>query len=190
MRRTKNSHEIPKKIVKMSEQINRAVSGTPAVGTLVDIVGRKLDSKRRLTVSAGWREVMGYPSYVYLVPGVVALSGRGGVDGLVSCMEIVPPLVMDAKLRVLHELDDDDPERMAMEQYCRDIAQSYFDTEGRIRIPERFLEYAGITESVMMSGANDRIKVWAVDEVDENTKIDFEAFKKARTAMRQRKCNM
>lgn len=171
----------------MSEQNNRSISGAPVVGTLVDIVGRKLDGKRRLTVSAGWREVMGDPTYVYLVPGVTLQSGRDGADKIVSCMEIVPPPVMDARLRVLHELDDDDPERVAMERYCRDIAQSYFDTEGRIRVPERFLEYAGITESVMMSGANDRIKVWAVDEVQENTKIDYEAFKKARIAMRPRK---
>ncbi|MDD2599146.1 MAG: hypothetical protein PHO37_07970 [Kiritimatiellae bacterium] len=171
----------------MSEQVNRSISSVPTVGTLVDIVGRKLDPKRRLTVSAGWREVMGYPSYVYLVPGVLATNDGNGSEEAVGCIEIVPPPVMDARLRVLHELDEDEPERVAMERYCRDIAQSYFDTEGRIRIPERFLEYAGITESVMMSGANDRIKVWAVDEVNENTKIDFEAFKKARIAMRPRK---
>ncbi len=162
-------------------------SAPPVVGTLVDLVGRKLDPKRRLTVRAGWREVMGDPAYVYLVPGIMFQSGGDGVDRRVSCIEIVPPPVMDGRLRLLHELDDEDPERVAMERYCQDIAQIYFDTEGRIRIPERFLEYAEITDNVMMSGANDRIKVWAVDELDENKKIDFEAFRKARTAMTQRK---
>jgi len=171
----------------MSENSHRAISSPSVVGTLVDIVGRRLDVKRRLTVRAGWREVMGDPAYVYLVPGVMIQSGAEGSERVVSCIEIVPPPVMDARLRVLHGLDDEDPERVAMERYCQDIAQSYFDTEGRIRIPERFLEYAGISDNVMMSGANDRIKVWAVDEVDENQKIDFEAFRKARTAMTRRK---
>ncbi|MFA7173359.1 MAG: hypothetical protein WC340_08085 [Kiritimatiellia bacterium] len=102
-----------------------------------------MNSKRRLTVSVGWREVMGYPSYVYLVPGVLAPSGGDGAEGLVECMEIVPPPVMDARLRVLHELDDDDPERVAMERYCRDIAQSYFDAEGRIRSLNDFWNMRG-----------------------------------------------
>lgn len=172
---------------KMPENCQRSISTAPIVGTLVDIVGRKLDSKRRLTVRAGWRDVMGNPAYVYLVPGVIIQNGPDGAEKTVSCLEIVPPPMMDARLRVLQELDDEDPDRAAMERYCQDVSQIYFDTEGRIRIPERFLEYAEITDNVMMRGANDRIKVWAVDELDGNKKIDFDEFRKARITMTQRK---
>jgi len=167
----------------MVENSQKSISGVPCIGALVDIVGRKLDAKRRLTVRAGWREVMGNPAFIYLSPGFVVVNGSDSAEKRVECIEIIPPPVLNARLNSLQGLDEDDPKRIAMERYCLDISQVYFDTEGRIRISERLLEYAGISEHVMMSGANDRIKVWAVDAPDQEKKIDFEAFKKARIGM-------
>ena len=155
------------------------------VGTLVDVVGRKLDQKRRLTVSAGWREVMGQPDFIYLAPGITSRKDLA-TGKEISCIDVLPKQVLDYKLKDLLDLPDDDPDREHIENYCENIAQVYFDVQGRIRIPERYLSYAGIKDKVMMSGANDCIKIWAVEEFEEEKRIDFVAFRSSRIAMAKR----
>jgi DNA-binding transcriptional regulator/RsmH inhibitor MraZ len=52
----------------------------------------------------------------------------------------------------------------------------YLDIQGRIRIPDKFLAFAGLESKVVMSGAHDRIKIYADDGSEGSTEIDFDAF--------------
>lgn len=144
------------------------------VGMLVDSDRRKVDSKRRLTVRSSWRLTMGNPRSVYLAPGEI--QRPDGAD-MIRCIEIIPPAVFNQKKIGLAGLSEDDPFRMKLEHFLRYISQVDIDGDGRVTIPERFLKFAGISGEVALSGAYDRIKVWAVAESVDDGRIDLDDFK-------------
>lgn len=178
----KDSGKIP---VSVFMQENGHIEGKSVlVGMLVDSDRRKVDSKRRLTVRSSWRVTMGEPGTVYLAPGEIEMVGSGE---MVPCIEIIPPSVFNEKKLGLEGLIEDDPYRMKLERYLKYISQVDIDGDGRLTIPERFLKFAGITGEVVLSGAYDRIKVWAVADSEDDTEIDLDDFKRSRRDVNEKK---
>lgn len=155
----------------MSESVKAKQSEFTYVGVLVDTVCRSLDPKKRLTISAGWREVMRQPDYVYLMPGK---NGAG-----VSCVDVIPPQIFDSLFREMQGMSRTDPRWSAVNFICDSASQVYLDIQGRIRIPEKFLKFAGLEDKVVMAGSNDRIKVWHDDGKASPEEIDLDAFEAA-----------
>lgn len=155
----------------MSENVKQQKSEFTCVGVLVDTVCRSLDPKKRLTISAGWREVMRQPDYVYLMPGK---NGAG-----VSCVDVIPPQIFDSLFREMQGMPRNDPRWSAINLICDSASQVYLDVQGRIRIPEKFLKFAGLEEKVVMAGSNDRIKVWHDEGLASPEVIDLDAFEAA-----------
>lgn len=155
----------------MSESVNRGKDEFASVGVLVDTVCRSLDPKKRLTISAGWREVMRQPDYVYLMPGT-----KGDA---IKCIDVIPPQVFDSLFRMMQGMSHNDPRWKAVSLICDSASQVYLDVQGRIRIPDKYLKFAGLDEKVVMSGSNDRIKVWHDDGSESNEEIDLDAFEAA-----------
>lgn len=155
----------------MSESVKPQKAEFTCIGVLVDTVCRSLDPKKRVTISAGWREVMRQPDYVYLMPGK---NGAG-----VNCVDVIPPQVFDSLFRELQGMSHNDPRWKSVNFICDSASQVYLDIQGRIRIPDKFLKFAGLTEKVVMAGSNDRIKVWHDDGLASHEVIDLEAFEAA-----------
>lgn len=162
----------------MSENVNKNSEGRKVGwnGSLVGQIRRTLDSKNRLTISAGCRQLMGNPDYVYLAPG---LKG-----GSIRCVDILPPDVFDDYLEKCRGLPGNHERKRALEVICGAAAQVSIDSQGRVRLIDKFLEFAGVKGDVVMSGAYDRIKVWADDGSDGVEKIDLSAFEEAREELR------
>jgi division/cell wall cluster transcriptional repressor MraZ len=154
----------------VSEIVNRSSDEYISVGVLVDSVFRSLDSKKRLTISAGWRQVMRDPSYVYLIPGMK--------DGE-KCIDLIPSQVFDAINGMLKGLSRKDPKREAVSRFCNTASQVYLDIQGRIRIPGKFLKFAGLKDKLVMTGEGDRIKILAHEGVEGEAEIDFDSFDSA-----------
>ena len=155
----------------MSESVNTLEEKYTSVGVLVDSVFRGLDSKKRLTISAGWREVMRHPDYVYLMPGKKENS--------VKCVDVIPPQVFDSLFKMMQGMSRKDPRWKAVSLICNSASQVYLDIQGRVRIPEKFLKFAGLKDKVVMSGANDRIKICPDDGSESAAAIDLDAFEAA-----------
>jgi len=155
----------------VSESVKIEKDESARVGVLVDTVRRNLDSKKRLTISAGWRAVMRQPEYVYLMPGT-------RMDGE-RCIDVIPPPVFDSLFRMMQGMSRKDPRWKAVALICDAASQVYLDIQGRIRIPDKFLKFAALDEKVVMSGSNDRIKLWDDDGSESHEEIDLEAFKAA-----------
>jgi division/cell wall cluster transcriptional repressor MraZ len=152
----------------VSNIVNQSNKEYAGVGVLVDSVCRSLDPKNRLTISAGWREVMRQPDYVYLMPG--------RKDDAVKCVDLIPPQVFDSLFKSLQGMSRKDPRWKSVNLICNSSSQVYLDIQGRIRIPDKFLAFAGLESKVVMSGAHDRIKIYADDGSEGSTEIDFDAF--------------
>jgi MraZ protein len=122
-----------------------------------------LDPKKRLTIPAVWRAQVGEPQSLFVMP-----------DFHEKCLNVFPAGEMARKLEKLrrHSMAD----RKAME-FSRVLGASSdlvsWDSQGRIRIKDKLLEFAQITSKVQMIGALDKFQLWnpelrkASDEVDQ-----------------------
>lgn len=108
-----------------------------------------LDDKGRLTILSAFRKVLG--DRVYL--------RKNRRD---RCIDIVPEDTWCRFLKALRDSSALDPnvQRLSTVQAANSVATT-IDKSGRVLIPVAMKEGAGITSSsVVLTGANDRLKVW------------------------------
>ena len=122
---------------------------------------RNLDPKRRLTINGPWRQLLAYPEYVYVAP-VEDSDGE-------PYLELLPVQVVKKLSEDLSGVLEDDVLRDIKDNLFESFELVYFDSTGRIRIPDGFLEYAGIEANVLLRGAGDRIKVSAISEEEKSS---------------------
>ena len=136
---------------------------TPAIsGVLVGRYDYAMDPKKRFTIPSGWRAVMGNPEYVYVMP-----------DRKERCLNLIPRAEMEARLEKLREKALFDPAlNAALQTIGANSEQLTLDSQGRIRVCDKLLQFANLTTTVAMVGSVRMIKVYdpAVlgpeDEVD------------------------
>ncbi len=110
-----------------------------------------LDPKRRLTIPSDWREVVGEPRKLFVLPGVES-----------RCLSLyrVPDFMSKLKRLQEHSIADPKARQMARILGSRSAFLAW-DSAGRIRIKDDLLEYAGLTQKVVLLGALDRIELWS-----------------------------
>ena len=141
--------------------------GNIADGAFVNQYLHSLDPKRRLTIPAHWREMVGQPAKLYVLPGV---NDR--------CLNVLPAREMMRRLnesRNRLKLSD-----QKARQFNRVLASRAdlvtWDTVGRIRIKEPLLEFAGIKTQAVLSGAFEGFELWNPDLWQASGAMDEEQF--------------
>ena len=131
-------------------------------GLLVGRFVHALDPKKRLTVPAGWRELMGAPPYVYVF-----------IDPSEKCLNLIPPAEMEGRMAKFRQraLFDKNASR-ALRVIGENSEQDVVDVQGRIRISDRFLAFAQLNDAVVMIGAVNRIQLWSPALQPEVEKVD------------------
>ena len=128
-----------------------------------------LDPKKRFTIPAGWRAVLGNPKYVYVMP-----------DKTKRCLTIIPKEEMESRLAKLREKALFDP---ALSDALRVIGanseQLLLDVQGRIRIGDKLRQFANLTTTVAMVGAIRKIELWAPEALPPDDKVDQVSFGEA-----------
>ena len=114
-----------------------------------------LDPKKRLTIPAVWREQVGEPKSLYVLPGLK--------DD--KCLYVYPAREMARRLEKFRKIGiGDQKARM----FARVLASSSdliaWDSQGRIRIKDELLAHAGITSHAKLIGAWDRFELWCPEE--------------------------
>ena len=142
--------------------------GGQSVGTSVGsglLVGRfdyALDPKKRFTIPAGWRELMGSPAYVYIIP-----------DPREKCLNLLPPAEMEGRLEKLRQRAlFDKGASTALRVLGENSEQVALDVQGRIRIKDRLLKFAMLEEKVVMVGALNRVQLWSAALLPEEEAVD------------------
>ena len=143
-------------------------SGGQSAGTSVGsglLVGRfdhALDPKKRFTIPAGWRELMGSPAYVYIIP-----------DPREKCLTLVPPAEMEGRLEKLRQRAlFDKGASTSLRVLGENSEQVSLDVQGRIRIKDRLLKFAMLEETVVMIGALNRVQLWSPALRPEDESVD------------------
>lgn len=116
---------------------------------LTGTYARTLDEKKRLTLPRRVREMLGELETVFVSPGpdqCLWLYSRQGLERLAEKLDQAP--AADAEARVFRRL------------YFAQTESVDLDRAGRILVPERLLQFAGLKHDVVLLGVRDHLELW------------------------------
>ncbi len=108
-----------------------------------------LDSKRRLTIPADWRDRLAEPN-LFVLPGVS-----------VKCLYVFPAREMARRLEKFRSASIADAKA---QQFARAIFaranQIPWDAHGRIRVSDELMNWAELDSQVVLAGVGTRFELW------------------------------
>jgi MraZ protein len=110
---------------------------------------RTLDDKKRLALPRRVREQLGDPGTLFVTPGpdqCLWLYTQGGLEQLAEKLDQSP--ATDAEVRVFRRL------------YFAQTESVDLDRSGRILVPERLVQFAGLAHEVVLIGVRDHLELW------------------------------
>ena len=126
-------------------------SEVSGLGMFVGDFVHALDPKKRLTIPSVWRSQVGSPRTLYVLP-----------DFHHKCLNVYPAGEMVRKLESLRQYPMGDRTAREFSRVLGSASELVaWDTQGRIRINDKLLTFAGLTDKVIMIGALDRIELWS-----------------------------
>ncbi len=110
---------------------------------------RTLDDKKRLGLPKKVRDDFGSPTKLFITPGqdqCLLVYSQTGFENWTRKLDEVP--ATDAEVRVFRRL------------YFAQTEAVDVDRSGRILIPDRLLQFAGLQKEVTMIGNLDHLEIW------------------------------
>lgn len=124
------------------------------IGGFVNRFTHSLDPKKRITIPAKWRELIGKPAGVYVIPDMEA-----------KCLVVLPAKEMARRIEKFRQHTFSDTKAR---QFARTLASqsdyAEWDVQGRVRINDTLLDFAGLTNDVMLVGALHCFEIWNPDQ--------------------------
>ncbi len=110
---------------------------------------RTLDDKKRLALPKRLRETLQNPEILFITPGpdqCLWVYTQAGLEQLAERLDQAP--AADAEARVFRRL------------YFAQTETVDMDRNGRILIPDRLLNFAGLQHDVVLIGVRDHLELW------------------------------
>lgn len=122
----------------------------------------KIDQKGRVSVPADFRKALGGREYegLYCFPSFAGPVIECGGEELLEDMRAM-----------IADIDPFDDDREAFELVVMgETKKLAFDGNGRILLPEEFLEYADLADRATFVGRGDRFQIWSPEAYEEKVK--------------------
>lgn len=146
-----------------------AMSTSTQSGVLLGRHDFALDPKKRFTIPSEWRPIFG--DVVYVIP-----------DRKEKCLNLYPKAEMDVFLEQLRQKALLDPALNKVFAALGAVSQQLStDSQGRIRICDKLLQFANLTTTVAMVGSVRMVKVYAPEVLGPEDALDIAAFDAALT---------
>jgi len=130
-----------------------------------------LDGQRRITIPREWRAMIGKGELMLVIPDV---RKKRLTILLPSLTRAIREKTRGGDDEVFSEEADSADDLFAQ---CDNIS---IDDAGRVKINSRLLDFAGITDNVMLKGGGRRIHLYAIDKAQAKEKpVDTEALERA-----------
>ena len=110
---------------------------------------RTLDDKNRMTLPKRVREQLEDPATLFVTPGpdkCLWLYSQVGIEELAAKLDQAP--ATDAEARVFRRL------------YFAQTEAVDVDRSGRVLIPERLIQFAGLRHEAVLIGVRDHLELW------------------------------
>lgn len=151
-----------------SIKLEEIVSGG---GLFVGEFTHALDPKKRLTIPSVWRALVGAPPSLYVLPD---LHHR--------CLNVFPMRSMVQKLEKIRSISLGDKKGREFARILGEASDLVaWDSQGRIRIKDKLLDFGGLGDRVVMIGAFDRFELWSPDHRGEAGAFDQPSLEEAAT---------
>jgi len=128
-----------------------------------------LDSKRRFTVSAEWRGLLGASDYIYVMP-----------DLYLKCLNLLSPEEMKTRLAGLRDRKFSEA---GLGNALRIVGASSelvkMDPQRRVRVCDRLLRFAQIEDKVVLAASVTCVQLWAPSLYPEEEDVDQAALAEA-----------
>ena len=155
----------------MSKEGKQSVAESTGAGKS-GFVGRydhALDPKKRFTIPSEWRDLMGDPEFVYVMP-----------DPTDRCVNIIPMVEWEARMEELRKKALFDPAlRPVLQKIGANSEMPALDVQGRIRISDKLLQFANLTTTVAMLGAVRMIQLWDPAALPPANEVDQASLREA-----------
>jgi MraZ protein len=139
----------------MGEQDQRALGtvGTAVSGVFTGNYLHSLDPKKRLTIPSEWRDQVGMPSSLYVLPGIDQ-----------HYLLVVPARDMAQRIASMrgHSVADSRARQFARVLGSRSQLVPW-DSQGRIRVNDELMAYAQLSSQVALVGALEAFELWNPD---------------------------
>lgn len=138
----------------MAENIHNSSETNPVqlttlVGIFIGSYLHSLDSKRRLTIPLEWRQQVGDPQALFVIP----LHEK--------CLYVLPAREVVRRLNLKRGHSITDFEAAEADRVTGSSSELIsWDSQGRIRIRDELLAHADLTEQVALIGAIERFELW------------------------------
>lgn len=157
----------------MSQEMEKEASVHESeVRGLVMFVGEyvyALDPKKRLTIPSVWRAQLEPKRSLYVLP-----------DLHDQCLYLYPGEEFMRKLDKIRQYGMRDKQAMRFASVLGSSSDLVtWDTQGRIRINDKLLQFAGLTKQVVLVGAFNKIELWNPEIRPEQKTIDQNLLREA-----------
>ena len=126
-------------------------------GLFVSRFIHSLDTKKRLTIPAQWRELIGEPQQIYVIPGL----------GKEACLNLYPAREMLPRLERFRNISiTDQKARSAARLLASSSELVSWDVQGRVRIRDELLAHARLSDQVLLTTGFDHFELWHPDEYE------------------------
>ena len=111
-----------------------------------------VDAKGRVSIPAKYKKVLNQESNDTFMM----------VRGLTTCIDVYPMDLWNTEVKPrIDQLDDYDVEQAAFKRMLLELADDYtLDSQSRLLVPKKLLEFAGIEKDVLILGQNKKIEFW------------------------------
>ena len=133
-------------------------------------IDAKTDAKGRVFIPASFRKILQSSGNTLL-----ALK----TDVFQNCLVLYPETIWNEELDNLRSRLSvwNEEQQNIFRQFVRDVEMLEIDSNGRVLIPKRYLQMAGINSEVRFMGMYDKIEIWSKDCLEKTT-MDAETFKR------------
>ena len=135
-------------------------------GVFVHRYVHNLDPKKRLTIPSEWRDQVGEPPALYLLPGIPN-----------NCIYAYPARDFGPRLERVRSRSIADTRAR---QFARSLGSRSdlvaWDGQGRIRVKDELLAYAGLVDQVVLIGALDLIEIWSPENWEATGSMEPDSF--------------
>ena len=140
------------------------------MGRFLGNIDAKTDVKGRVFIPASFRKILQTSENACLILKK---------DDFQDCLLLYPEAVWNEELEKLRDRLSvwNEEQQNIFRQRILDVEILEIDSNGRVLLPKRYLQMAGIISDVRFIGMFDKIEIWAKDGL-EKTKMDAESFKK------------
>lgn len=121
-----------------------------------------LDPKKRLTIPAAWRELLGNPKRLYVL-----------LDPYEPCLAILSAEEMETRIARLRTGSLFDRNRSNAMRYIGQNSELLdVDAHGRVRVSDRLLGLIGVRNKVVFIGTGVKMELWALERKPLEEEVD------------------